>query len=66
MEMVPKEHPRRFIKFFSQPLRFVLVFPRANSRSVHFVDNTKLGIRVAIEQDEEDEAHRTLLKFSRG
>lgn len=36
---------------FPQPLRFVLGIPRASSGSLHFVDNTKLGSRVAIQQD---------------
>lgn len=45
------QHVWGFIPFFLQPLRFVLVFPRASSGSLHFVDNTKLGSWEVIQQD---------------
>lgn len=49
-------HSMSFIPFFSRPLRFVLVFPRASSGCLHFVGNTNVGSRVSAGWSPQDPA----------
>lgn len=49
-------HSMSFIPFFSQPLRFVLVFPRASSGCLHFVGNTNVGSGVSAGWSPQDPA----------